>query len=62
MLSQTIERSMLSLKRRSWTIEEYHAMIDTGILTSDDKVELLFGQIIETSPVGNAHAVCVKPY
>ncbi|MEM6772628.1 MAG: Uma2 family endonuclease [Bacteroidota bacterium] len=39
---------------------EYHAMIDAGILTSEDKVELLFGQIIEMSPVGKAHSTTVK--
>jgi Uma2 family endonuclease len=33
-----------------WTVEEYHRMIDAGILTPDDKVELLEGKIIEMSP------------
>lgn len=44
----------LSLKR--WTIDEYHRMIAAGILTIDDKVELLEGQIIEMVPQDPPHA------
>jgi hypothetical protein len=40
-----------------WTIEEYHRMIDAGIL-SDRKVELLKGEIAEISPEGEPHAYC----
>ncbi|MEH2378280.1 MAG: Uma2 family endonuclease [Nostoc sp.] len=38
-----------------WTIDEYHRMIDAGIL-SDRKVELLNGEIVEMSPEGEPHA------
>ncbi|AUT00244.1 hypothetical protein CLI64_07530 [Nostoc sp. CENA543] len=40
-----------------WSIEEYHRMIEAGIL-SDRKVELLQGEIIEMSPEGEPHAYC----
>lgn len=40
-----------------WTIDEYHRMIDAGIL-SDRKVELLKGKIVEMSPEGEPHAYC----
>lgn len=40
---------MLS-KLHLWTIEDYHRMIDAEILTGEDKVELLEGLIIKTSP------------
>ena len=40
-----------------WTIDEYHSMIDSGIL-DDRKVELLEGEIIEMSPEGEPHAYC----
>jgi Uma2 family endonuclease len=40
-----------------WTIEEYHRMVDVGILSSR-KVELLKGEIIEMSPEGEPHAYC----
>ncbi|MGH1392640.1 MAG: Uma2 family endonuclease [Trichormus sp.] len=38
-----------------WTIDDYHRMIEAGIL-SDRKVELLQGEIIEMSPEGEPHA------
>jgi Uma2 family endonuclease len=37
-----------------WTIEDYHRMIDAGILC-DRKVELLAGEIIEMSPEKPIH-------
>ncbi|QHG19535.1 Uma2 family endonuclease [Nostoc sp. ATCC 53789] len=40
-----------------WTIDEYHRMIDAGIL-SDRKVELLKGEIVEMSPEGEPHPYC----
>jgi Uma2 family endonuclease len=40
-----------------WTIDEYHSMIDAGIL-DDRKVELLEGEILEMSPEGEPHAYC----
>jgi len=40
-----------------WTIDEYHHMIDAGILSSR-KVELLKGEIVEMSPDGEPHAYC----
>ncbi|MBD2299280.1 MULTISPECIES: Uma2 family endonuclease [Nostocales] len=38
-----------------WTIDEYHRMIEAGIL-SDRQVELLQGEIIEISPESEPHA------
>ncbi|MBU7585203.1 MAG: Uma2 family endonuclease [Nostoc sp. TH1S01] len=38
-----------------WTIDEYHRMIEVGIL-SDRKVELLQGEIVEMSPESEPHA------
>ena len=40
-----------------WTIDEYHRMIESGILC-DRKVELLNGEIVEMSPEGEPHAYC----
>jgi Uma2 family endonuclease len=39
-----------------WTVEEYHRMIDAGILNEDDKVELLNGRIIQMSAQTPPHA------
>lgn len=38
-----------------WTLDEYHQMIDAGIL-SDRHVELLNGEIVEMPPEGEPHA------
>jgi Uma2 family endonuclease len=50
----------VSLKRKPISAEAYHLMIDAGILTEDDKVELLNGDIVLMSPVGPRHASHVK--
>jgi Uma2 family endonuclease len=47
-------------KRQTFMVEEYHRMAEAGILHEDDRVELVEGEIIETSPVGSCHAACVK--
>ena len=47
---------MTATKTRLWTVEEYHRMIDAGILTTEDKVELLEGRIVQMSPQRPPHA------
>ena len=46
-------------ERRRFTIEEYERMVETGILTTDDHVELIEGEIVEMSPIGTPHAAFV---
>lgn len=45
--------------RRRFTVTEYERMAAVGILTEDDRVELIAGEIIEMSPKGSRHAACV---
>ncbi|MDQ7063607.1 MAG: Uma2 family endonuclease [candidate division KSB1 bacterium] len=45
---------------RKFTVDEYHTMIQTGILQEDDRVELLAGEIVEMSPIGKLHAAVVN--
>ena len=45
--------------RRLFTIEEYERMVETGILTREERVELIEGEIVETSPIGDPHAAFV---
>jgi Uma2 family endonuclease len=40
------------LERRPFTTAEYHRLIDAGILTEDDRVELFDGEIIKMAPIG----------
>ncbi|MBU7584330.1 MAG: Uma2 family endonuclease [Nostoc sp. TH1S01] len=50
----------VQLLRRKFTVQQYHKMIESGILTEDDRVELIRGEIIEMSPIGTKHAGCVN--
>lgn len=43
---------LVQMKRRLWTVEEYHAMADAGILEEEDRLELIEGEII-TIPVAD---------
>jgi len=43
------------LKTVKWNLDDYHRMIDGGILTNR-QVELLWGEIVEMAPEGTPHA------
>lgn len=43
-----------------FTVEEYQEMGRAGILTKDDRVELIEGEIVQMSPIGSRHAACVN--
>lgn len=49
----------LQIARRCFTVEEYHRMGAAGILSEDDRVELIEGEIVEMTPIGSRHASCV---
>ena len=48
------------LVRRRFTVDEYHRMVQAGILSEDDRVELVEGEIVEMVPIGSRHAACVN--
>jgi len=47
------------IARRWFNVDEYYRMAQTGILSEDDRVELIEGEIIQMSPIGSRHAACV---
>ena len=46
--------------RRRFTVGEYYAMADAGILSENDRVELVDGDVIVMPPIGDWHAASVK--
>jgi len=50
----------MPLTHRRFTVDEYHRMAEAGILTEDERVELLDGWIVPMSPIGSPHAGCVN--
>ena len=47
-------------QNRVFTVGEYYRMAEAAILTEEDRVELIAGQIVAMSPIGSRHAACVK--
>ena len=47
---------------RRFTVAEYYAMAEAGILTEDDRVELIDGVIVEMAPVGSRHVGVVNGF
>jgi Uma2 family endonuclease len=43
-----------------WTVDEYHRMAEVGLLSEDDRVELIDGVIVDMSPIGSLHAETVR--
>jgi len=45
-----------------FTVDEYHRMGEAGIFAEDSRVELIGGQIVVMSPIGDPHFKCVNNY
>ncbi|MDY6781390.1 MAG: Uma2 family endonuclease [Cyanobacteriota bacterium] len=51
---------MTSTLVKLWTVEDYHRMIEAQILTSEDRVELVEGQIRYMNPQQPPHAAATQ--
>ncbi|MBW4429670.1 MAG: Uma2 family endonuclease [Nostoc desertorum CM1-VF14] len=47
---------MTQTRVRLWNVDEYHRMLETGIITADERVELIDGQVIPMSAKNPPHA------
>lgn len=50
---------MLEVVRKRFTVQEFGQMVAAGVLTEDQRLELIQGEIVEMNPIGVRHANCV---
>jgi Uma2 family endonuclease len=50
----------IELTPRRFTAGEYHQMIEAGVFGQDERLELIDGEIVQMSPIGDRHAACVR--
>lgn len=48
------------LQRHRLTVNDYHKMGEAGILSEEDRVEIIRREMIDMAPIGSAHAACVR--
>lgn len=48
-----------TIEIRRLTVQDYHQMIEAGILTSDERVELIEGQLYRMAAKGTAHSAAM---
>ncbi|MEN8447283.1 MAG: hypothetical protein ABG776_19975, partial [Cyanobacteria bacterium J06555_13] len=53
------ERKLMVAVAAKWTLEDYHRMIESGVL-DHRRVELIKGEIVEMAPEGEPHAYFVS--
>jgi Uma2 family endonuclease len=50
----------LHIPRQQISVDDYEKMIELGILTENDRVELIRGEIVEKMSIGDPHIACVN--
>ena len=50
----------VALRKKRFTVDEYHRMGQVGILSEDDRVELIDGEVVAMTPIGTRHNACVS--
>ncbi|THH35488.1 Uma2 family endonuclease [Neolewinella litorea] len=56
----TAAETIAQLPTMRWTLDRYHKMVEAGLLDEYDRVELLFGKLVQMSPVGILHGKTVN--
>jgi Uma2 family endonuclease len=51
---------MVNLDRRPFSVDDFHEMAKLGLLSAEERVELIEGEIVNMSPIGSRHAGCVN--
>ncbi len=50
----------VQIARKLFSVTDYAKMLESGILTEDDRVELIDGEVRAMTPIGPLHAAAVK--
>jgi Uma2 family endonuclease len=48
------------VQRHQITVDQYYQMAQVGLLSAEDRVELIEGEIIDMAPIGSAHASTLR--
>ncbi len=59
-LTETTTTSLTDFHRRKFNIDEYHSLIESGVLRPEERIELWKGELIDMSPIGKRHIACVN--
>jgi Uma2 family endonuclease len=59
MINDDVSVMATNLQRRPITVDEYHRMLDAGILKDGERVELLRGDLVKKMTVKDPHRVCL---
>ena len=49
----------VELKHRRFTLDEYHRLVETGVLREGERVELIRGELVEKMAPGPRHTGCL---
>ncbi len=53
------EKPKASVEKKLFTVEEYHRMVEAGVLDEGNKVELIEGEVYPMAAMGSRHAACI---